>query len=177
MREETTDMDEGVFYHKRSMLMMIVGLTSALLFLFVIALARRSGEALGVIGWIGAGVSGAALVALIIGGVWVVWHRPVALSVTADGVFIPLGFQRAMPWTDIAQIRRVQASGTATQSRDWLVITLRDGATAPYRHSVWRWLERWHRRTGGLRIGVHGLEGDPDQIIASIARFHPVTQT
>ena len=73
-----------------------------------------------------------------------------------------------------ARIRRVQAGVGLYGRRDWLIIDPSPGVLAPLRLPVWRKLELWFQSQHGVRIPLHGLEGDTEAVVRSIERFRPV---
>ena len=117
---------------------------------------------------------GLSLAAIIISFVWVLWRNPSALVIDKNGIDIRLAFKQPLPWEDIHRIRRVPTRGGLYGRRDWLIIDPLPGVLAPLRLPVWRRLELWFQSRHGVRIPLHGLEGDPDEIVRSIQRFRPV---
>jgi hypothetical protein len=58
--------------------------------------------------------------------------------------------------------------------RDWLIVEPLPGVLAPLRLPTSRRLEFWLQKQQGVRIPIHGLEGDADEIVRSVERFRPV---
>ena len=50
----------------------------------------------------------------------------------------------------------------------------RPGVIPKYRLQSFNRLEAWHLKKMGIRIPLHALEADPDEIVASVERFLPV---
>ena len=58
--------------------------------------------------------------------------------------------------------------------RDWLIVEPLPGVLAPLKWPVWRKAELWLQRQQGVRIPLHGLEGDAEAIVAAVERYRPV---
>lgn len=162
------------FYHRRRNLVSIILLLVIMLVVFLFAIFAGPGSdpasshpTLALV----AGVSLAALAAVF---AWVLWHNPKALVIDEKGIDIPFAFGRPLPWKDIHRIRRVAVRGVPYGRRDWLIIDPSPGVLAPLRLPLWRRLELWFQARHGIRIPLHGLEGDPEEVVRSIERFRPV---
>ena len=57
-------------------------------------------------------------------------HKPVALEVGPSGIRLAL-WARALPWSDLREIRRERHFSPVGPGRDWLVLVLEEGARPP----------------------------------------------
>lgn len=105
---------------------------------------------------------------------WAAWRRPALLRVGPDGLFLPLPWRRPLPWDRIAAIRRERTPRRLFTEQDWLRISPAPDALPAYRWLTWRRLELWHMRRFGARLPISAFDAAPEEIIASIERFHPV---
>lgn len=117
------------------------------------------------------GILAAALVAF-----WLAWRRPVLLSVGPEGLHVSPGYRRPFPWDDIRGLGyRLFRSGPFHRFHI-LMVELDPDAEVPVLWRI-RWmarLDRWFARKAGVRVPIWLLDASPDEIIASIERFHPV---
>ena len=112
---------------------------------------------------------------LIAGPAWVLGRDPVALLIGPEGIELPFAFSRPLGWGGIHRIRRETGGGGIYGTRDWLIVDPSPGVLAPIRLKSWRRLDLWFQGKHGVRIPLHGLEGEPERIVASVERFRPVT--
>ena len=166
----------AVFHQKSSTLVFISTSTGLLLVLFVLALVFGQQSPTGVMGLAAIVICVSVLLALVLGCLWLLWKRPAAVVVGPDGLLLALGFRAPMPWSDIARITYEGFHPRLGAAREWLVITPKHGVLAPYRLPASRRLELWNQRRGGLRIGLHGLEGTPEDVIRAIEVYFPVVR-
>lgn len=172
---DTADDDRiDSYYQRRSTLISIVSMLSVLLILLVIAVFFGSGFEASSRDPLWAALAVLVLVAVIAGVLWILWKRPVVLTVGPKGIQPIIAFRRPLAWREIHRIRRSRGHGSLTGRRDWLVIDPLPGVLAPLRMPVWRALELRLQKHHGVRIPLHGLEGDPDEVVQSVERFRPV---
>lgn len=164
------------FYQKTSLLLTVIGLLGALLLLVILAALFGPGfdpasndrlfAALVVIG----------LVLPLLGFGWLLWKRPKVLVVSPDGLHIPFAFKHPLGWHDIHRIRRSRTGRSLQGRRDWLIVEPSPGVLPQLRLPTSRKLDLWFQKHHGIRIPLHGIEGHPGDIVASIARFRPVAE-
>ena len=58
--------------------------------------------------------------------------------------------------------------------RDWLIVEPSPGVLAPLRLPTWRRLELWFQKYHGVRVPLHGLEANPDEVVRSVELYRPV---
>ncbi len=119
-------------------------------------------------------VIGLSLSFLVLVFALVLIRRPDALVISDAGIYIPIAFSGPLEWEKIHRIRRLQTSGLIYGKRDWLIIDPSPGVLAPLRLPTWRKLElklqKWH----GVRIPLHGLQANPDDVVRSVEHYRPV---
>lgn len=164
------------FHQRRGLLVQIIVLLSALLILVVIGVVFGPGLDQG--SWQAVWVPLAVLTlgAVVAGFGWMLWRRPVVLRVGPEGVELPIVFKAPMPWSDMHRIRHLRGGNGLYGARDWIVIDPSPGVLAPLRMPVWRRFELKFQKHYGVRIPLHGIDADPDKVIASIERFRPVSR-
>lgn len=162
------------YYHRKTNIVWVIVLLAILFGLFLIAMLfgdpSKTGAGVRVLGMI----AGFSLPAIIAAFGWVLWRKPRALVVSEAGIDIPFAFKRPLRWDEIHRIRRVREGARMLGKRDWLIVDPLPGVLAPLRLPVWRRLELWFQSRHGVRIPLHGLEGDPETIVRSVERFRPV---
>ena len=162
------------FNHRKRNLVWTVSLLAFLFVVFIFAVLFGPGYVPNSSHALWATIIGLSLLAIIAGFGWVLIRNPRALVVSEMGVDIPLTFKRPLRWDEMHRIRRIQSSIAFHGRRDWLIIEPLPGVLAPLRLPVWRKLELWFQSRHGVRIPLHGLEGDADAVVRSIERFRPV---
>jgi hypothetical protein len=154
------------------LIIVLVGVLQALLLLAMV-IGRDMGT--------GDYLQGAAftlfLLALIGGAGWVLRRDPVVLRVGPEGLELPFAFSMPLGWEAMHRIRRETGGGGLYGKRDWLIVDPSPGVLAPIRLKTWRRLDLWFQGKHGVRIALHGLEGDPERIVASVERFRPVVRS
>lgn len=172
---DTADDDRiDSYYQRRTALISIVSMLSVLLVLLVFAVVFGPGFDASSRDPLWAVLAGLFLVAVIAGALWILWKRPVVLTVGPRGIQPVMAFRRPLAWEEIHRIRRRRGRGALAGRRDWLVIDPSPGVLAPLRLPVWRSLELRFQKRYGVRIPLHGLEADPDEVVQSVERFRPV---
>ncbi len=170
----TMTMTTENFCHSRKNLLQIIVLLGFLLGVFVVAAVfgagfdKRSGDLFWAWGL------GLLLSAIIAAFGYLLWRNPCALVVDERGIYIPMTFKRPLRWDEIHRIRRLRTRRRLHGQSDWLIMDLSPGLLAPLRLPVWRRLELWLQKTQGVRIPLHGLEADPEDVVRSVERFRPV---
>lgn len=167
-------MPADTFHHGKANLVWIIVLLSALLAVFVIAVLFGSGFDPGTYDLYWAVFAGLTLCAAIAAVGWVLWRNPRALVISADGIDIPLTFKRPLRWEEIDSVRRTRSRKGLYGRREWLIIEPSPGVLAPHRLPTWRRLELLLQSKHGVRIPLHGLQADPDEVVRSVERFQPV---
>ena len=167
-------MTADTYHHSKKNLVWIIVLLTALLCVFAIAVLFGEGFDRDSSDTFWAIVIGSSLFACIVAFGWVLWRRPRAVVVSDLGIDIPLAFKRPLRWDEIHRIQRVQSRGALYGQRDWLIVEPLPGVLAPLRLPTWHRLEMWLQKQQGVRIPLHGLEGNADEIIRSVERFRPV---
>ena len=162
------------YHHSKKNLVWIIVLLTALLGMFAFAALFGEGFDHDSSDPFWAMVVGFSLFACIAGFGWVLWRNPRALVLSDVGIDIPLAFKRPLRWDEIHRIRRVRMRGALFGRRDWLIVEPLPGVLAPLRLPTSRRLEFWLQKQQGVRIPIHGLEGDADEIVRSVERFRPV---
>ena len=163
------------FRHRKGNLVQVTVLIAILFFVFLFAVLFGPGYDPSSSHAVWAWIIGLSLLAIIAGFVWLLLRNPKALVVGEAGIEIPLAFKRPLRWDEMHRIRRVQTGVGLYGRRDWLIIDPSPGVLAPLRPPVWRKLELWFQSKHGVRIPLHGLEGDADAVVKSIERFRPVS--
>ena len=107
---------------------------------------------------------------------WLLWRNSAALVISEDGLHIPTAFRHPLPWDEVHRIRRVKARRSFHGRTDWLIIDMSPGLLAPLRLHTWRRLDLWFQNRHGIRIPLHGLEADPEDVVHAIEQFRPVTE-
>ena len=166
------------FYHKQSTLVAILVLLSVFLGLLILAVTVGSGFGAGSWNAFVAGV----FALLLAGGIAVVARllirRPPVLELSDEGLFFPMTYRRPLRWDEVHRIRRETAPRHLVYgARDWLVVDPLPGVLAPLKWPVWRKAELWLQRQQGVRIPLHGLEGDPEDVLRVIEQFRPVARS
>lgn len=167
-------MGVDTYHHRKKNLVQIIILLAALLGVFVFAVLFGPGFDPGSSDPYWALILGLSLLGIIAAFVWVLWRNPRALVISESGIDIPLTFRRPLRWDEIHRIQRTQARGSLYGNREWLVVVLPPDVLAPLRLPVWRRLELWLQKQQDVRIPLHGLEADPDEVVRSVERFRPV---
>ncbi len=106
--------------------------------------------------------------------VYLMLRPPVMLRIGPDGLYLPVGFRRPMPWNQIHRIRRMPERKYLLQRFDLLVVDPSPGVLPDYRFAGPRRMEKWWLRRVGIRIPLHDLDAKAEVVIASIERFRPV---
>jgi len=163
------------YHHSKKNLVWIIGLLTALLGVFGFAVLFGAGFDPNSSDFLWAVVVGLSLLVSIAAFGWILWKNPRAVVVGDIGIYIPLAFKRPLRWDEIHRIRRIQLRGAIYGRRDWLIVEPSPGILAPLRMPTWHRLELWLQKQHGVRIPLHGLEGDADVVVRSIERFRPVT--
>lgn len=163
-----------IFRHRKGNLVRVTVLLTILFVVFLFAVLTGPGFDPDSSHAAWAWIIGLSLLAIIAGFVGILARNPKALVVGEAGIDIPLAFKRPLRWDDIHRIRRVQTNSGLYGRRDWLIVDPSPGVLAPLRLPVWRKLELWFQSQYGLRIPLHGLDGDADSVVRSIERFRPV---
>jgi hypothetical protein len=167
-------MAADTYHHSKKNLFWIILLLTALLGVFAFAVLYGEGFDQDSNDPFWAIVVGSSLFACIAAFGWALWRNPRAIVVSDMGIDIPLAFKRPLRWDEIHRIRRVRLRGAFYGRRDWLIVELLPGVLAPLRLPIWRRLEFWLQEQHGVRIPLHGLEGDADEIVRSVERYRPV---
>lgn len=121
-----------------------------------------------------ASLAGLFLAALIGVFGWVLRRRPVAVTIGPEGIDVPLAFARPFPWARMHRIRRCGSGDRLHGRRDWLIVDPAPGALPDFRWPTWRWAEMQAHRWQKIRIPLHALDADPEEVVASVERFRPV---
>lgn len=171
-QEMTNSVD--TFHHRKTNLVWVIVLLAVLFVVFLYAVLFGPGYVPNSSHTLWAWVIGASLFAIIVAFGLVLLRNPKALVISEAGVDIPMAFKHPLRWDEIHRIRRVQTGFGLYGRRDWLIIDPSPGVLAPLRLPVWRKLELWFQSQHGIRIPLHGLEGDADAVVRSIERFRPV---
>ncbi len=167
-------MSVDAFHHRRGNLIWVIVLLTLLLGVFLFAVSFGPGFDPGSNDPVWAWGIGLALGLLIGVFGWVLLRNPRALVVSPDGLDLPFAFRRPLPWRDIHRIRRQTTRTFPHGKRDWLIIDPSPDVLAPLRLPTLRRLEIWFQRKHGIRIPLHGLAADPDDVVRSIERFRTV---
>jgi hypothetical protein len=146
----------------------IVGLTSVLLVLLIFALSQASDP-----GPLQAALAITLLVGLIAVFGYIALRPPIQLCVGADGLTLPLAWRTPLAWQDIRSIRRKRSGPSLQGKRDWLVVQPKAGVIPDYRLRSPRRLEAWNIRKFGVRIPLHGLSENGDEVVAAIRNHFP----
>ncbi len=169
-------MDEiDEFHQRRGLLVQVIVLLSALL--IIVAFGVVLGPGLDPASWqiVWVPVAALTLGVVVAGFGWMLWRRPVVLRIGAEGVELPIVFKAPMPWSDMHRIRYMKGGKGLYGVRDWIIIDPSPGVLPPLRLPVWRRFELKFQKHFGVRIPLHGIDADPQVVIASIERFRPVT--
>ena len=164
------------FQQRMSLLIQLIVLLGALLALTLVALIFGPGLEPGSWEIIVIPIATLSLAGLLALFVWMLRRRPTVLRVGPAGLELPIVFKGPLPWHDIHRIRLSQEKSSLYGTRLWLIVDPSPGVLAPLRLPVWRSLELKFQKYHGVRIPLHGIEGDPEAIIASIERFRPVAR-
>ena len=162
------------YHHNKKSLVWIIVLLTALLGVFAFAVLYGEGFDRDSNDPFWAILVGLSLFACIAAFGWVLGRNPRAIVVNEVGIDIPLAFRRPLQWDEIHRIRRVQTLRVLYGRKDWLIIEPLPGVLAPLRLPTWRRAEFWLQKQQGIRIPLHGLEEDADEIVRSVERFRPV---
>jgi hypothetical protein len=165
---------EAIYHHRRGPLVTILCLLSGLFGLLVFAGLYGPGFDPGSRDPIWVLVLGVLLLSIIAAFLWLLWRRPVVMSVSGAGIHLPLAFRRPLHWDDIHRIRTLSHSAFPYVRREWLIIDPSPGVLAPIRLPSWRRLDLWFQKQHGVRIPLHGLDADAETIVQSIERYRPV---
>lgn len=163
------------FHHGRKPILQIIVLLTALLAVLVVAVLFGPGFDRDGRDPLWAALSILGLLSAIGIFVWVLRLNPRALEISDEGIFIPLAFSRPLRWSEIHRIRRMTSDAGIYGRRDWLIVDPSPGVLAPLRLSAPRRLELWFQKRHGLRIPLHALDADPEEVVRSVERFRPVT--
>ncbi|NNF71879.1 MAG: hypothetical protein HKN02_06775 [Rhodobacteraceae bacterium] len=162
------------YFQKTRLLLSLIGLLGAFLLLVIFAALVGSGFDPASNDPLFAVLVAIGLVLPILGFGWLLWKRPKVLVVSQDGLHVPFAFKRPLGWQDIHRIRRSRTGRSLQGRRDWLIVEPSPGVLPPLRLPTWRKLDLWFQKHHGIRIPLHGIEGNPDDVVASIERFRPV---
>lgn len=170
---ERTRVDE--FRYNGRTAVVLIAMLAALLLLLVLAALLGPGFDPESRDPLYAALGAAFLLGLIAIIAWAGWRRPVLLRVGPAGLDLPIGFRRPLPWSRIHRIRRFQQRRTLHRRMEWLRVDPSPGAMPDYRLPSPERLERWHLRRSGIRIPLSELDATPDEVVASIERYRPVS--
>lgn len=101
---------------------------------------------------------------------WLWRFPPVVLRIGPEGMFLPFGFRRPLPWNDMSQVRVEAGRGVLFSRRRWLVVTPKPGVIPDFRLPGPRRLEQWRLQRFGLRIPLGSLDAPPDEVLEAIGR-------
>lgn len=167
-------MNVETYRHRKSTLYIIIASLFIFLALFVLSAVYGQGFDKNSSDLIWVLVLGLSLSFLVLIFALVLIREPDALVISDAGIYIPLAFSGPLEWEKVHRIRRLQTSGLLYGKRDWLIIEPSPGVLAPLRLPTWRILElrlqKWH----GIRIPLHGLQANPDDVVRSVERYRPV---
>ena len=170
---------EVIFHHRNSVLVTLVCLLSGLLVLFVLVLFvfaavfgpgfdRDSQD----LAW-AVFIRGCLLV-ILIPFVWLLWRKPAVLIVGDARIHLPIAFKRPLRWNEIHRVRLLQPGQSFYGRRDWVIVDPSPGILAPIRLKSWRTLDLWFQKNHGVRIPLHGLDADPEEVVQAIKVYRPV---
>ena len=162
------------FHHGRRHILQVIVLLTALLAVLIIAVLFGPGFDADGRDPLWATISILGLLSIIGGFTWLLRLNPRALEISDEGILIPLAFRRPLRWDEIHRIRRSSIGGGLYGKRDWLIVDPSPGVLAPLRLSAPRRLELWFQKQHGVRIPLHALDGDPEDVVRSIERYRPV---
>lgn len=165
---------EAAFRHRSSVLLTIVCLLSGLLALFVFSAVFGPSFDSDSHDLILAYLLGGLLLTVLAPFVWLLWQKPVVLIVSNAGIHLPFAFKRPLRWDEIHRIRLLPHGKSLFGRRDWMIIDPSPGVLAPIRLKTWRRLDLWFQKHHGVRIPLHGLNANPDEVVRAIEVYRPV---
>ena len=117
---------------------------------------------------------GGLLLAILAPFVWLLWRKPAVLVVSSAGIYLPFAFTKPLRWDEIHRIRLLPHGKSLFGRRDWVIIDPSPGVLAPIRLKTWRGLDVWFQKHHGVRIPLHGLDAELDEVVRAIEMHRPV---
>ncbi len=103
-------------------------------------------------------------------------HPITRLRVGPDGVSVPFGILRQVAWHEIQDAHYILKRPLILPPREWMHLTLKPKGTTISRVPLPAGVQNWLRRVG-IWIPLHLLRDPSGEILSSIERFMPVTES